>query len=762
MSSLINHYYRFGEFTLDTDQRILLRESKPLSLPPKVFDTLLILVENSGRIVTKEELMARLWPDTFVEEGNLPYNIKQLRKSLGDDVRRPDYIETVARRGYRFIANVEEVLNDRDKMSSHVTRRFETSDLLSSDAGNRLNHPTEAQAPAPADQSSKESRPAMAESILGASPASDLPSARGSKKSVALGAAVMTVLAGVGLVYWEISRSPNNLSSESNKVDVKAKDVSPLKLERLTGTGQSRQVAISPDGKYVAYTRSFEKKSSIWLRHLAANTNIEIVPPRGTIYGLAFTHSGEYLYFVRGDPTTALYRVSLLGGVPTQILDKLEGNLSISADDSEIAFIRKVIKPDGGREYLLMVSGSDGAGERTVLARTYPESLDCPLWSPDNRSILCAYGNPNSGGQSMSVVEVRVADGVKTELSPERFFHVGKMDWLPRRDGLIMTARKYDQDNEDLWQVSYPGFKIRRLTEGLFPYVDLSVASGADKTVASEATILSDIWVGSSNAPRSLQRLTQAMGQFCWTRDGRLVFKSTASGNRDLWIMQPDGAEQKQLTNDPAIDGSPAATPDNRYIVFTSNRTGTNQLWRMNLDGSNQIQLTDGSGKDYAAISPDGKWVIYNTTDDLHLWKVSIDGGDPLSLTDYPASYPSVSPDGKMIACLQRSEPKRELSILLLPFEGGGPWKKFEFTSGGLSGFRIEWAPNGKALIYAIERNGQQAIIRLSLEGSLKEIMGFGEGYIFDFGYSSDGQSFAVTRGSWQHDIVLISDLDQH
>src|SRR4030095_10676392 len=149
--------------------------------------------------------------------------------------------------------------------------------------------------------------------------------------------------------------------------------------------------------------------------------------------------------------------------------------------------------------------------------------------------------------------------------------------------------------------------------------------------------------------------------------------------------------------------------------------------------------------------------------DDWHLWKLSIDGGEPLSLTDYPASYPSVSPDGKMIACLQRSEPKRELSILLLPFGGGGPLKKIEFTRGGLSGYRIEWAPDGKALIYAIERNGQQAIIRLSLEGSPgEEVMGFGEGDLFDFGYSSDGQSFAVTRGSWQHDVVLISDLDEH
>ena len=116
MSLLIQHFYRFAEFTVDTDQRVLLREGKPVPLTPKVFDTLLILLESNGRIVEKEELMNGLWPETFVEEANLTFNIMQLRKSLGDDARRPVYIETVARRGYRFIANVEEVLSERSVM----------------------------------------------------------------------------------------------------------------------------------------------------------------------------------------------------------------------------------------------------------------------------------------------------------------------------------------------------------------------------------------------------------------------------------------------------------------------------------------------------------------------------------------------------------------------------------------------------------------------------------------------------------------------
>jgi TolB-like protein/DNA-binding winged helix-turn-helix (wHTH) protein/Tfp pilus assembly protein PilF len=106
MSLASKHFYRFEDFTVDSDQKVLLRHGTPLSLTPKVFETLLILIENSGRIVKKEELMNRLWPDTFVEEANLTSNILQLRKSLGDNARQPLYIETVAKRGYRFIAPV--------------------------------------------------------------------------------------------------------------------------------------------------------------------------------------------------------------------------------------------------------------------------------------------------------------------------------------------------------------------------------------------------------------------------------------------------------------------------------------------------------------------------------------------------------------------------------------------------------------------------------------------------------------------------------
>src|SRR5262249_31946312 len=149
---------------------------------------------------------------------------------------------------------------------------------------------------------------------------------------------------------------------------------------------------------------------------------------------------------------------------------------------------------------------------------------------------------------------------------------------------------------------------------------------------------------------------------------------------------------------------------DNRYIVFASNRTRASQIWRMDLDGGNQVRLTDRADNCYPSISADGKWVLYNTTEDWHLWRVPIDGGEPMRLTDYVATWPSVSPNGKMIACMGRNQSKREL--LILPVEGGQPLKRIEFDPGDFSMSRVLWTRDGKALIYATERRATTALIK--------------------------------------------------
>src|SRR5262249_33979800 len=98
--------YEFGEFRIEVSERVLLHRGKPVPLPPRVFGVLLVLVQNSGRIVDKEELMQTVWQDTFVEEVNVARSVSDLRRLLGDAGANPRFIETVAKRGYRFIASV--------------------------------------------------------------------------------------------------------------------------------------------------------------------------------------------------------------------------------------------------------------------------------------------------------------------------------------------------------------------------------------------------------------------------------------------------------------------------------------------------------------------------------------------------------------------------------------------------------------------------------------------------------------------------------
>lgn len=96
----------FGDFLLDLKEKVLLRNGERLSINPKTYQLLVALIENHGHLVEKEQLMERLWADSFVEDANLAFTVSLLRKTLGDDTQHPRYIETVPRRGYRFIADV--------------------------------------------------------------------------------------------------------------------------------------------------------------------------------------------------------------------------------------------------------------------------------------------------------------------------------------------------------------------------------------------------------------------------------------------------------------------------------------------------------------------------------------------------------------------------------------------------------------------------------------------------------------------------------
>lgn len=126
MSKQTRQFYEFGPFRIDLSQRVLLREGKPLALPPKIFETLLALVERSGEIVEKDKLLEEVWPESVVEENNLTQYISALRKTLGDGRHQQRYIETIPRRGYRFAAQVQKVWDESADLavSNHTTVRL--------------------------------------------------------------------------------------------------------------------------------------------------------------------------------------------------------------------------------------------------------------------------------------------------------------------------------------------------------------------------------------------------------------------------------------------------------------------------------------------------------------------------------------------------------------------------------------------------------------------------------------------------------------
>ena len=125
--SLENHNFEFGEFFLDTREKVLFCNGKPLPVTPKVFQLLFVLVKNHGHLVEKDELMKLVWPDAVVEEGNIAYTIRFLRKALGDDSQNSRFIETVPRRGYRFIAEVRHVEAKNENAESHLVRNRNSS-----------------------------------------------------------------------------------------------------------------------------------------------------------------------------------------------------------------------------------------------------------------------------------------------------------------------------------------------------------------------------------------------------------------------------------------------------------------------------------------------------------------------------------------------------------------------------------------------------------------------------------------------------------
>ena len=729
MQKINHHIYSFEGFTLDLTRGCLLREDKEIKLRPQTFETLKFLVENSGRLISKDELIKAVWPDWDASDNQLARCLSELRHALDEDEQH--YIKTVPRRGYIFDVQVDE----KSTSATIYAEQVEGIHIV-------------------IDEVEDSNPPQLEKLVLRPGSRYLTPKIIQHKPALLIALTIMFGVVAFGL-YRFIARDGSHSPTATFQ---------SMKIARLTNSGKAVNAAISPDGKYVANVVDTDGQQSIWMRQVATASNVQIVPPAKIQYtGVTFSRDGNYLYYeawgIEHSPIV-LYQMPVLGGPPRKLIVNIDSVIAFSPDNTRFAFLRG---NPAQSESELLVARVDGTAEQKIAVRTFPDAFstqgDAPAWSPDGKTIACPAGSADAGGPYMTVLAVGVADGTSRPITPKRWWKVGSLAWLKDGHGLVFAASEQESSPSQLWYLSYPAGEEHRITNDVNNYDGLSLTADTRTLVTVQSNLLSSIWIGpSGDSNQSVQIPSNnfdGVEGIAWEPDGKLIFSSRAGGNSDIWSMNRDGTSQKRLTAAASNNSWPSVSADGRYIAFMSDRDGARHVWRMDSDGNNPQQLTNGGNEWYPDCSPVDRWVVYvNGLGKRRLWKVSIDGGESVQVNDKTSALPAISPDGKWVASTYFDHPER-LKTAIYPFAGGDPIKIFDVWN-----FYKRWTPDGHALAYIDPHNSSEITIQPIEGGPPKLITNFKTGQIFRFAWSRDGQWLALVRGSVTNDVVTISDFE--
>jgi Tol biopolymer transport system component len=422
----------------------------------------------------------------------------------------------------------------------------------------------------------------------------------------------------------------------------------------------------------------------------------------------------------------------------------------------------------------LIVANLDDANQRQLAVHPGIHWITdaAPAWSPDGKVIIFTARIQSSKAASTlaSLVEVQVADGSQKILNTRQWDAIQAIEWLADGTGLIVAAR----DNasllaHQLWQIDYPGGGARAIAKDLNSYSSAGVTADMKSLVTILHRRIANLWIAPGDrASEAVQIHSGNSKDLGWTlgvewlRDGKIIYGSTASGKEDVWLMNADGSNQKQLTTTAGANFEPTVSDDGRTVVYVSKAADAAQnLWKMNLENGEGAQLTNGGFDLRPDISPDGRWVVYMSVikDSPTLWKISIDGGGaPIQLSDKIAAVPRISPDGRFIACFYRAQVDTFSKLAVIPFDGGDPVKVFDRSATTFVEAGIRWTPDGRALSFIDNRDGVSNVWLQPLDGSPpKQLTNFTSETIFRFAWSPDGKMIVAERGTETGDIVLIN-----
>ena len=543
-------------------------------------------------------------------------------------------------------------------------------------------------------------------------------------------------------------------------------------ISSLTSSGDVILTRISPDGRYLAYISNQRGQFSLWVRQIATASAVQIVPPGSSvIIDAVFSPDGNFLDYSMSaieDINAKVYQVPVLGGTPRRLLDAVQTSLTFSPDGSLICYSTRNVDTN---DVDIMIANADGTSPRklaTQKSATQYASFQSAHWSPDGKRIAALVTDgTDPNGQVGSLEQMDVATGKITPVAGRRWRDIQDFAWLPDGSGFLLAALDKTGAPIQLWILTYPGGVVRRISHDLSDYLSVSPSADGRTIAAVQRNQSADLWLAPSSNPDNVRQITSGrldgVSGLTFAPDGRIVYGGNHSENWDLFMVDADGGNNRQLTFDNRFHGYPTICDGGRSLVYSSNSSHGDHIWRVDLQSGSATTLTSGAGESVPQCSAVGDQIFYwgqVAGGVSYIFKMPSSGGPPVRVSDRIAlSPPFLSPDSHHLVF---ATPRKDGIVVLAVVStesGAMEFEKRVPLTFDLSVRAVNWFPDNRSMAIADTRTGTPNLRSLTVlgEGPEKQLTHFTSGILWDFHYSFDGKSLAMSRGARQSDVVLFT-----